>query len=92
MTVLEYSISVFVMQLVFIGARTWNVSAIANKDMRGALMSGAVVHISWLVSISIGVISMKEIMLNLEWRYLPVVVCSLVGGLLGTYVALKKKK
>jgi hypothetical protein len=55
------------------------------------LISGAIVHIAWLLGISIGVVSVKEILINFELSYIPVVACSLAGGLLGSYIAMKKK-
>lgn len=92
MTILYYSLIVFFTQLVFIWSRTWNVKAIAFKDIRSVLFSGAVVHITWLLGISIGVVSVKEIMLNFRLEYVPVVLCSLFGGLLGSYLSMKSKK
>jgi hypothetical protein len=59
--VLHYSIIVFVTQLIFIGCRTWNVKAIAAKNIPQVLISGTFVHLSWLVSIAIGAVSMHEI-------------------------------
>lgn len=91
MEVFNYSVIIFITQLVFIGARTWNVRAIAEKNILQLLLSGTVVHISWLVSITVGVVSMKEIMLNFQWEYLPIIICSLTGGLIGSYIGLKAK-
>lgn len=90
--VLQYSIIVFVTQLIFIGCRTWNVKAIATKNIPQVLISGAFVHLSWLVSIAIGAISMHEIISNFEWSYLPIVACSLLGGLIGSYISMKSKR
>jgi uncharacterized membrane protein len=90
--VLKYSIIVFITQLVFIGCRTWNVKSIANKDITQVLISGAIVHLSWLISISIGAISMHEIITNFEWSYMPIVACSLIGGLIGSYISMKSKR
>lgn len=90
--IIEYSIIVFVTQLIFIGCRTWNVKAIADKNIAQVLISGAIVHITWLISISIGAISMNEIISNFEWAYLPIIICSLTGGLIGSYVSMKSKK
>lgn len=90
--VVKYSIIVFVTQLIFIGCRTWNVKAIANKDIGQVLISGAFVHLSWLISIAIGVISMHEIITNFRWSYLPIVACSLSGGLIGSYISMKSKR
>ena len=89
--ILKYTIIVFITQLVFIGCRTWNVRCIACKNMKGALISGAVVHIAWLISIGIGAVSMNEIIMNFRFDYLPIVVGSLSGGLIGTYLGLKDK-
>lgn len=90
--VLQYSIIVFITQLIFIGCRTWNVKAISNKDTSQVLISGAFIHLAWLVSISIGAISMHEIITNFELSYLPIIFCSLSGGLVGSYISMKSKK
>ena len=92
MSILDYSVAVFLTQLIFIGSRTWNVRAIAKNDMAAVLLSGAVVHLSWLVSIAIGAYSMTEIMNNFELKYIPIVICSLVGGLVGSVIGMKNKK
>ena len=89
--VLYYSIVVFITQLIFIGCRTWNVRAIALGNIAQVLFSGAFVHLSWLVSIAIGAVSMHNIVSNFQWEYLPVVACSLVGGLIGSYISMKVK-
>lgn len=91
MTTLQSAIIVFVTQLIFIGCRTWNVKAIAKQDIWQVLISGLFVHLSWLVSIAIGAISMNEIISNFELSHLPVVICSLLGGLLGSYISMKVK-
>lgn len=91
MTLTESAIIVFVTQLIFIGCRTWNVKAIATHDIWQVLISGAFVHLSWLVSIALGAISMREIISNFELSHLPVVICSLLGGLLGSYISMKVK-
>lgn len=90
--ILKYSIIVFLTQLVFIGCRTWNVKAIAKNNLLHVLLSGAVVHIAWLVSIAIGAVSMHEIVSEFNWEYVPVVICSLTGGLIGSYLGLKERK
>ena len=56
-------IIVFMTQLVFIFARTLNVIYTSEHNTKGALLTGSLVHLSWLVSISIGV---KSIMF-LDW-------------------------
>ncbi len=82
---------VFLTQLIFIGSRTVNVKAIADKNMKKAMFSGAVIHIAWLVSISIGVVSINSVIKDFNLVYIPVIFCSLAGGLLGTYWGLKDK-
>lgn len=89
--ILEYSIIIFATQLVFIGCRTWNVKAISKNDVLQVLISGAIVHITWLIGIAIGSVSMYEIINNFKWGYVPIVTCSLTGGLLGSYIAMKTK-
>ena len=90
--VLFYSIVVFFTQLIFIGCRTWNIKAIAKNNLPHVLLSGAFVHLSWLVGISIGAVSMNQIITNFELRFIPVVACSLAGGLIGSYIGLKDRK
>ena len=90
--ILYYCIVVFITQFIFIGCRTWNVVAIAEKNIFGVVISGALVHIAWLISIAIGAISMNEIISNFDWNYLPVVACSLTGGVLSSYVVMKFKE
>lgn len=92
MQVLNYSIIIFITQLVFIGCRTWNVKAISKNDVSQVLISGTFVHLSWLVSIAIGSVSMYEIITNFQLSYLPIIVCSLSGGLIGSYIGLKEKR
>jgi short subunit fatty acids transporter len=86
------TVTVFVNQLIFIWARTWNVKAISKIDIKGTLLSGAVVHIAWLLGITIGAVSVKEILIDFQFQYIPVVVASLSGGLLGSYLGLIEKK
>jgi len=90
--ILKYSIIVFITQLVFIACRTWNVKAISANNIAQVLISGTFVHLSWLVSIAIGAISMNEIITNFEWTYIPIVLCSLTGGLIGSYLSMKSKR
>lgn len=90
--ILKYSIIVFITQIVFIGCRTWNVRAIANNNLVEVLISGALVHLAWLVSIAIGAISMNAIIQNFQWSYLPIIICSTIGGMIGSWVGLKQKR
>lgn len=84
--------TVFATNLIFLWARTWNVRAIADKHIWGVMWSGTVVHLSWLVSISIGAVSITEIMRDWSMEYIPVVIASLSGGLLGSYIGMLEKK
>ena len=89
--ILNYSIIIFVTQLIFIGCRTWNVKAIAKNDLFQVLLSGTFVHLSWLVSIAIGSKSMYEFISNFQLAYLPIILCSLSGGLIGSWIGLRTK-
>lgn len=89
--IFELSVIVFFSQLFFIGFRTLNVKAVATKNIKGALITGAFVHLSWLVSVSVGATSTYEIVAQQQWQYWPVIACSLSGGLIGTFVAMKYK-
>ena len=91
MSIVELSLIVFINQLIFIYCRTWNVKAVADGDIAQALISGAFVHIAWLTGITIGVVSMKELLINFKLEYTPVVILSLAGGLLGTYWAMSRR-
>jgi hypothetical protein len=90
--ILIYSVIVFFTQLIFIGCRTWNVKAIRDNKINQVLISGTFIHLSWLVSIAIGAVSMHEIITNFEWSYIPIIISSLFGGLIGSYLSMKSKK
>lgn len=90
--ILKLTITVFLTQLIFIGCRTWNVRAVSKGNLKHVLVSGAIVHLSWLASIAIGAVSMNEIITNFQWEYIPVVLGSLSGGLIGSWVGLKERK
>lgn len=90
-TIMTMTISVFFVQLIFIGTRTWNVNAIAERNLKSVLLSGAIIHIAWLISISIGATSVARLMEDWDMRYIPVIIASLSGGLLGSYLALMNK-
>ena len=90
MNVYYLSMIVFTSQFLFIGARTWNIRAIAEKKMTNILLSGFVIHLFWLISITIGVTSMVELMKNFQPEYLFVILASASGGLLSSYLVMKK--
>ena len=85
LSALELGVMVFFTQLVFIFSRTMNVIYVAEHNQLGSQLTGSLVHLSWLLSIAIGV---KSVM------YLDFVVIafSLSGGLIGTYLGIKLKK
>lgn len=90
--ILLSSIYVFVSQLIFIWARTLNVRAVSMENTPAVLITGAVVHLSWLASIAIGAVSMHEIIANFQYQYWPVIASSLAGGTLGSYFGMRKKR
>ena len=91
MDVLTTSIALFLTQFFFIGARTWNVKAIADHNIPIVLISGFFIHLMWLLSITIGVISMTEIMQNFKPEYLIIIIASASGGMYSSYLVMKKK-
>ncbi|GAF06033.1 hypothetical protein [Saccharicrinis fermentans] len=90
--IIKYSIIVLVTQLIFIGCRTWNVKAISQNNIPKVLISGAFVNLSWLVSIAIGSVSMYELINDFSYEYIPVVICSVLGGTIGSFLALTKRR
>mgnify|MGYP001557088931 CR=1 FL=1 len=91
MTIAESATLVFFTNVIFIGARTWNIQAVAQRNITALLISGTVVHLSWLVSIAIGAVSMHEIMTEFRIEYVPIVACSLAGGLIGSVIPMVRK-
>ncbi len=88
-------VGLFVLQLLFIGSRTVNVSAISHKNTTKAILSGMAVHWTWLMGIYYGVASVGEIIHAIQmdtttfWPWLALV-ASTTGGLVGTYLGIKK--
>lgn len=82
----------FVTQIAFIWTRTVNVKAVAGNYLFRALLSGALVHITWLISISLSTYSVVALIKDWEWSYLPVPTASLIGGIIGTYFGMVEKK
>ncbi len=89
--ILQYSITVFITQLVFIGCRTWNVQAVAKNNITQAIVSGLFVNMAWLVSTAIGAVSTYQLINDFSLQYIPVVICSMAGGAFGSYIAMVKK-
>lgn len=90
--IVVYCLIVFVSKLIFLVSRTWNVRAIAEGDMKKTMVSSFIVDVIWLVSISVGVDSMHKIITNFDMRYIPVIISSVAGGLLGVYLGMLGNK
>lgn len=85
------SLLVFLNQLIFIGLRTVNVKAISNNELWKTVLTGIIIHLSWLFGISIGADAGIKLIAG-QFEYLPVVIASTLGGVVGTIIALKQKK
>ena len=90
--IIHHTILMFATQLVFIGCRTWNVKAIAKNNILHVLVSGAIVNISWLISMGLGGVSMYNIINEFEWQYIPIILACVVGGTVGGYIGMKEKQ
>jgi hypothetical protein len=75
---------IFISQLVFIYYRTSNVTAQIEKNRFKLFWTGAIVHVTWLLSTAIGV----NAILHNNWL---LIVFSLFGGLLGADLSFTKK-
>lgn len=80
----------FITQFIFIWMRTLNVRYVATGRVWPAILSGAVIHWTWLIGIAIGVASMAEIVRNFSIEYVPVVAASTLAGAWGTWLALRR--
>ena len=81
----------FTSQYAFLYFRTLNIIATNELDVKKVLLTGAAINALWLIGISLGANGVKELMLEQQWQYIPVVACIMVGSLLGSYIGLKKK-
>ena len=86
------TIYMFLSQLFFIGARTINVKAVASGNIFAACTSGTLVHWGWLLSIGLGAFSMKAILIDFQFEYIPVIMASTLGGIIGTIWGMKNKR
>ena len=77
-------IIVFLTQIAFVFSRTMNVIYTSEHNENMAMITGAVTHITWLLSVGIGVSSV----MYLNWT---VMTSSLIGGLIGTKYGIKLK-
>jgi len=76
---------VLITQIIFLWLRTINVKNIAEGNMVSAILTGNGIAIAWMVGIAVGANAM------MEGHLLPIV-AHLVGGTIGTYMAMRKKK
>lgn len=90
--ILNFCIIIFLSQVSFIAFRTWNVRAVAENNLIAALISGALLHLCWMVTIGIGSVSIKEIIINFNYTHIPVALASVLGGGIGTVIGMYKKK
>lgn len=90
-TVLELCAIMFISQMLFIWLRTLNIREIAEGHIWRSILSGFGVHILWIITTSIGVTSLVEIVTNLSLEYLPVIACSSIAGGIGIYLGMVKK-
>lgn len=91
MSIYDATITVFTSQILFVGLRTWNILAISRENLLQTIFSGALLHLIWLVTISIGVTSASAIIEDWNMDYIPVIVGSTLGGAIGTTLSLKQK-
>lgn len=91
-SVLYQSILVFLSQLAFLWARTSNIHATAKNDLKKVLLTGSAIHILWLVSIALGANGVKKVMIENDLTYLPVILFSLIGSLIGAYIGVKNNQ
>lgn len=92
MDIWKLCLLLFFSQLLFVYARTSNVRQISKGNMQGSMLSGAFLHIVWLITIGAGGASAIKVLFEGDLQYLWAVAFSLSGGLFGTYLALKNKK
>ena len=78
------AVAIFVTQFIFIYYRTSNVAAQIQNNRFKLFWTGAIVHITWLISTAIGVNAI------IKGNYL-LVIFSLVGGLIGADFGLHER-
>lgn len=79
------AIIVLLTQIIFLYFRTLNVIYVAEKRILPAIVTGNLIGIAWLISITIG----ANAIMNLQWQ--PIL-AHLIGGSLGTYWGFKTRK
>lgn len=85
---LEKAIITAIVHFAFVWVRTYNILSISKKDVKHTLISGVLVYITWIVGISIDIDAFQKVV-DGEYSYLLVLCFSLIGGLSGSYLAVK---
>jgi len=78
---------VFSSQLIFVFSRTLNVIYTAEHHIIGSILTGVVVNLSWLVSVTLGINSVVHIDTN-YW----VIITFVIAGIVGTHEGIRIKK
>lgn len=78
-------IIVFISQTAFLWLRTLNVVYTSRLQLLPSVLTGIGIALSWLIAVSIGVDAV------LQLKVIPII-CHVLGGVLGTVLALYKKK
>jgi hypothetical protein len=89
--ILYQSIIAMFSQLAFLWARTYNIHSTARLEVVETLKSGAIIHILWLIGISLGANGAYKVLIEYDWSYIPVILCSLIGSVIGSYIGLTKR-
>ena len=79
------AIIVLLTQIIFLYFRTLNVIYVSEKRILPSIVTGNLIGIAWLISITIG----ANAIMNLQWQ--PIL-AHLIGGSLGTYWGFKTRK
>ena len=82
----------FFSQLAFLWARTMNIQFVAAGDIKKVLVSGGIIHVLWLIGIAIGANGAYKVIIDRQMEYIPVLIFSLVGSLIGSYIGIIKNK
>lgn len=82
----------FFSQLAFLWARTVNIRYTALGNIKKVMISGGIIHILWLIGIAIGANGAYKVIVDHQLEYIPVLICSLTGSLIGCYIGLIRNK
>ena len=91
MSIAVISLVCFISQVIFSYLRTWNIESISDNRVFNSVLSNSLIQIFWLVSISINLYSIREILIKDEPIYIIVVFSYLIGGALGVIISMKNR-